>query len=60
VAAITTNISYWNFFGFPGNYTVAAVVFQILAFFLLGLVVAGVVKSSGETPKPASSAASAA
>ena len=53
VAAITTNISYWNWFGFPGNYTVAAVTFQILAFFLVGLVAAGVVKSSAEVGKAA-------
>lgn len=53
VAAITTNMSYWNFFGFPGNYTIAAVVFQITAFFLVGLVAAGVVKSSAEVAKGA-------
>lgn len=53
VAAITTNISYWNWFGFPGNYTLAAVIFQVLAFFLVGLVAAGVVKSSAEVAKAA-------
>jgi len=53
VAAITTNISYWNWFGFPANYTIAAMAFVVTAYFLVGLVAAAVVKSSAEVAKAA-------
>ncbi len=44
VAAITTNIPYWNWYGFPGSYTVAYVGMQIVAFLVAGLVAAAVLK----------------
>lgn len=43
LAAIATNISYWNWHGFPGVYTVAYMSIQIIGFFCGGLVAALVV-----------------
>jgi hypothetical protein len=38
VAAITTNISYWNWYGFPVNYTVAYMTTQLVGFLVGGLI----------------------
>jgi hypothetical protein len=43
-AAITTNIPYWNWYGFPGNYTAAYVGMQMVAFLVAGLVAASVLR----------------
>ena len=40
LAAIATNISYWNWYGFPKRYTVAYMFIQIVGFFFAGLVAA--------------------
>jgi hypothetical protein len=40
LAAIATNVSYWNWWGFPGNYTGAYIVIQVVGFFLVGVVAA--------------------
>jgi hypothetical protein len=40
VAAITTNVSYWNWYGFPGAYTASYILTQIVGFFLVGIVAA--------------------
>jgi hypothetical protein len=40
VAAIATNVSYWNWWGFPGNYTAAYIFIQVVGFFLVGVVAA--------------------
>lgn len=45
VAAITTNIPYWNWYGFPSNYTAAYMFTQIVAFLAAGMVAAAVVKN---------------
>ena len=45
VAAITTNIPYWNWYGFPSNYTGAYMFTQVVAFFVAGLVAAAVIKN---------------
>lgn len=45
VAAITTNIPYWNWYGFPSNYTAAYMFIQVVAFLAAGLVAAAVVKN---------------
>ncbi len=42
LAAITTNVSYWNWYGFPGVYTASYVLIEIVGFFLVG-VAAGLV-----------------
>lgn len=40
LAAIATNVSYWNWYGFPVAYTAAYMFTQIVGFFCAGLVVA--------------------
>jgi hypothetical protein len=40
LAAIATNVSYWNWWGFPGNYTGAYILIQVVGFFLVGVVTA--------------------
>jgi hypothetical protein len=44
LAAIATNISYWNWYGFPALYTAGYVVTQLVGFFVAGLVAALVLK----------------
>ena len=38
LAAIATNVSYWNWYGFPKRYTVAYMFIQIVGFILVGVV----------------------
>jgi hypothetical protein len=40
LAAITTNISYWNWYGFPSVYTTSYMLIQLVGFFLVGIVAA--------------------
>ena len=40
LAAIATNISYWNWWGFPTVYTASYMFIQVVGFFLVGLVAA--------------------
>lgn len=40
VAAIATNVSYWNWWGFPGTYTASYIFIQVVGFFLVGMVAA--------------------
>jgi hypothetical protein len=42
LSAIATNVSYWNWYGFPGVYTASYIFIQIVGFFLVGIV-AGIV-----------------
>ena len=42
LSAIATNVSYWNWYGFPGVYTASYIFIQIVGFFLVGIV-AGVI-----------------
>jgi hypothetical protein len=42
LASITTNVSYWNWYGFPGVYTANYILIEIFSFFLVG-VAAGLV-----------------
>jgi hypothetical protein len=37
VAALATNVSYWNWYGFPKRYTVAYMFIQVVGFFLIGV-----------------------
>jgi hypothetical protein len=50
LAAISTNISYWNFYGFPGNYTLAYICMLAMGFVVAGLVVALMVKPGAGAP----------
>lgn len=45
-AAITTNVSYWNWWGFPATYIASYMFIQIVGFFVLGLVAAFIFKKS--------------
>jgi hypothetical protein len=44
LAAIATNISYWNWYGFPKVYTMSYMFIQIVGFLCVGLVAALVLK----------------
>ena len=46
LAAITTNVSYWNWLGFPAAYTLPYMFIRIVGFFLVGLVAAFVFRKS--------------
>ncbi|MDQ2868573.1 MAG: hypothetical protein M3R59_09230 [Verrucomicrobiota bacterium] len=50
IAAIATNISYWNWYGFPGDYTAAYILMQLVGFVLTGLLAAVLI---GKRPLPA-------
>ncbi len=50
LAAISTNISYWTFYGFPGNYTVAYMCIIAMGFVVAGLVAAAMVKPGKGMP----------
>jgi hypothetical protein len=45
IAAISTNVSYWNWYGFPGDYTAAYIFIQFVGFLCVGLVAAWVLKN---------------
>ena len=45
LASVATNLEYWNWYNFPGNYVAGYMVTQIIGFTLVGLVVAAFVKS---------------
>jgi hypothetical protein len=47
LAAITTNVSYWNWYGFPGVYTASYILIEIVGFFLVGIVAALVLRKRG-------------
>ena len=53
MAGITTNISYWNWYGFPGNYTFAYACTEIVGYLCIGLVAAAIVKESTVQTKSA-------
>ncbi len=38
ITAIATNVSYWNWYGFPANYTAAYMFIQFIGFLCVGLV----------------------
>jgi hypothetical protein len=40
LAAITTNVSYWNWHGFPSAYTASYMLIEIVGFFLVGVTAA--------------------
>ena len=51
LAAIATNVSYWNWYGFPKRYIAAYMFTQIVGFLCAGLV-AALVLPKGGTPTP--------
>jgi hypothetical protein len=52
LAAIATNVSYWNWYGFPKRYTVAYMFIQVVGFFCVGLVAALVLRRNQSTSAP--------
>ena len=50
LAAIATNLSYWNWYGFPTNFTMAQVVMEAVGFFCAGLAIALVLKNTQPRP----------
>lgn len=46
LASISTNIQYWNWYHFPGDYTMANILNQILGFVIVGIVAAAIVRPS--------------
>jgi len=53
LAAISTNISYWNWYGFPGNYTVAYICTIAMGFMVAGAVAAALVNPVAEAQSAA-------
>jgi hypothetical protein len=50
LAAITTNVPYWNWYGFPSNYTMAYMFSQIIGYLCVGIVAALTMKgAAGKT-----------
>jgi len=47
-AGLTTNVSYWNWYGFPADYTLAAAAIEMIGYLAAGLAIAGILK-----PRPA-------
>ena len=48
LAAITTNVSYWNWYGFPGVYTASYILIEIVGFLLVGIVAALLLRKRGQ------------
>jgi hypothetical protein len=46
MAAITTNIPYWNWYGFPNSYTIAYMSIEFVGYLLAGVVIAAILKMS--------------
>jgi hypothetical protein len=46
VAAITTNVSYWNWYGFPTAYIGSYMLIQIVGFLCVGIVAALVLRKA--------------
>ena len=44
MAAITTNVSYWNWYGFPGVYTASYMLIEIVGFLFVGVIAALVLR----------------
>jgi hypothetical protein len=47
LAAITTNVSYWNWYGFPGVYTASYILIEIVGLLLVGIVAALLLRKRG-------------
>ncbi len=50
LAAISTNVSYWNWYGFPGLYTLVYMFTVLMGFVFAGLVAAAIVKPGAGMP----------
>jgi hypothetical protein len=52
LAALATNVSYWNWYGFPCAYTVAYMSIQVIGFLCVGVVAALVLRKSAPPVVP--------
>ena len=52
MTTIATNVSYWNWYGFPGGYTAAYMLIQIVGFFVVGIVAALVLRKTSFRAAP--------
>jgi hypothetical protein len=52
LAAIATNVSYWNWYGFPCVYTAGYMFIQIIGFFLVGIVAAFMLRKTSVRVAP--------
>jgi hypothetical protein len=43
-AGLTTNVSYWNWYGFPSDYTLAYAGIDIIGYAVAALAIAGILK----------------
>jgi hypothetical protein len=50
LAALPSNLSYWNWYGFPTSYTLAYMTSQILGFVVVGLVAAAMLRRRAAEP----------
>jgi hypothetical protein len=48
LASLPTNVSYWNWYGFPGDYTATYMAVQIIGFAIAGLAAAFVLRTRTE------------
>ena len=55
--ALATNVEYWNWYGFPTNYTLAYMLDKIIGFALVGLVIAVATRRSVQVPRLATAKA---
>jgi hypothetical protein len=46
VAAMSTNLSYWNWYGFPGSYTWAAMFVEVMKYLIAGAIIAAMMKKA--------------
>lgn len=49
IESIGTNVSYWDWYGFPGSYTAAQICITVIAFLVAGLVGAAIVRGQGKS-----------
>jgi hypothetical protein len=57
MAAITTNLPYWNWYGFPTSYTTAYMSIEFVGYLVAGLVVAAVLKTRTQASRSLAMAA---
>jgi hypothetical protein len=53
IAAVATNASYWNWYAFPGNYTLAVMTMTFIGYVCAGLAAAAVMGRGTANAKPA-------
>jgi hypothetical protein len=48
MVGLMTNVQYWNWYGFPMNYTLVGIFNDIVGFLIVGLIAAAMVKAQGQ------------